>query len=213
MATKTIYSLVIDRSGSMADIRHEIFGSINNRIRKIIQIDRENDGETLAEITTFNHRVSRIVPLVKAEKLKPIKDEDFLIDGTTALFDALGSTLERLNNFFREEVEKGETDILIIIYTDGYENASMAYSKSAIRKMMTEASELENVQVTLVGCDEKTLWMAKEMAFHPNNIVRTSKEQMARSMGSLDAYFEDYKKGIKPNFKSRYKDFDLDKDK
>ncbi len=211
MKQKVIYALVIDRSGSMADLRDEIFQSINARIASIKALATEGDKETFVEIVTFNHSVKRVLPLAEASALAPLRESDYQIDGCTALYDAVGGTLERLNLLFRQEVRMGTAKIVIVVYTDGYENASRNYSKADIYAMLKQANSMENVEITLVGCDEATVMMAHEMNFKAENVVRTSKGTMSKSMDVLDNYFTAHYRDQKPNFKSGFKDFDLDK--
>ena len=99
-----------------------------------------------------------------------------------------------------------------MVYTDGYENTSRMYSKQVIREMLGKANAMENVEVTMVGCDEETLLMAQDLNFDNQNVVRTGKDDLGKSMKILDGYMEAISRGERPNFKAGYKEFDLDKE-
>jgi hypothetical protein len=211
MRQKSVYSLLIDRSGSMADLRDEIFQSINARIDSIQKLAAETDNDVLVEIVTFNHSIKLVLPLTEAKKLNHLNESDYQIDGTTALYDALGSTIERMNLLFGKEIEAKTCNATVVVYTDGYENASRNFFKGLIKAMLLIANKTENVQVALVGCDEETLFMAHELNFKMQNVVRTSKSDMAKSMSSLDTFFEKRNNGERTNFKVDFSQFDLDK--
>ena len=212
MKKKVVYALVVDKSGSMADIQSEILMSLNDRIKAIQKINETTDKEVLVELVAFNESVRRILPLVKAKKLAQLKAPEYEVGGTTALYDALGSTLERMYLTFGSDIEKGNCSVVIVVYTDGYENASRMYSKQVIREMLGKANSMKNVEITMVGCDEETLLMAQEMNFKQNNVVRTSKDYLSASMNMMDGYLAAFSNDEMPNFKSSYKDFDLDQE-
>jgi hypothetical protein len=69
----------------------------------------------------------------------PVKDatplvlgENFIPRGSTALFDAIGKTIEDLNT---------DRDVVFVIITDGEENSSKTYKREANMKMIETQTE------------------------------------------------------------------------
>lgn len=212
MKKKVIYSLIMDRSSSMWEIQGEILQSVNERIRTIKAMETEKEEQILTDFTLFNETVSRSFSLLPQKDLTLLTEADYNVNGTTALYDALGSTLERLYLTFYDKVVAHRCKIVVVVYTDGYENASRLYSREAIRQMLAKANELEGVEVSIVGCEMDTLTMAQEMNFKASNSVRVQKGAMADSLKEMDRYFDDFRKDKKTTFKESLYDFDLDKD-
>ncbi len=209
---KVVYGLIIDKSSSMMEIQREILQSLNDRIKAIKKLDKNSKTETLVELVMFNHRVKRLHTLTPAKEMKPLNREDYFVNGTTALYDALGSTLERFNLLLSNEIAKGTCKVVILVYTDGYENASRSYSQQDIKEMLRVANNTPGVEITMVGCDEETLTMAREMNFNMDNVVRTSKENLSESMQCFDDYMVSFDSNKMSNFKESYKNYDLDKE-
>ena len=212
MKKKIIYGIIIDRSSSMCDLRDEMLLSINNRVSAIKKISKEKNQDAYVELVTFNDKVNRVIELEPYSDVRALGPDDYLIDGMTSLYDALGSTLERIELIFGNEIRKGECNVAIIVYTDGYENSSRLYTQPQIKKMLTLANNMEGVEVSIVGCDVETLTMAKEINFENKNMVRTSRKDFVKSMKVMDDYFLHDVEGGTFNLKESMKDFDLDKE-
>lgn len=200
----------MDRSSSMWEIKDEILQSVNDRFQSIKKMEKEKDSEILTDLTLFNERVSRVFTLLTQEEIELLTSEDYQVNGTTALYDALGSTLEKLYLNFYQDIESGDCKVVVVVYTDGYENASRMYSNADIRRMLSKANNMEGVEISIVGCEEETLTMAQSMNFKGTNVVRVKKESFASSMKEMDQYFDDFRKDKLTNFKESMRKFDLD---
>ena len=213
MKKKTVFGLILDKSGSMYDIKDEMLLSINQRIKTIKKLSAKSDGEVIVELVVFNHKINRIYDFEPAGKLKKLKKKEYEVNGTTALYDALGHMLERIDLKYGEEIAKGKCNAMVIVYTDGLENASRHYNIDNIKKQMSRANETKGFEVTMVGCDEETLMSAQTMNFNRKNVVRTSKLNLSRSMASLDPILHAISISHPIDFKSSFSKLDLDKEK
>lgn len=211
MKKKTVFALIIDKSGSMFDIKDEIFQSINDRIKSIKKSAKKEDKKMLVELVSFNHHITRLRTFESALTIKKLKEREYEVGGTTSLYDALGSTLERIELMFGKEIRQETCNVMVVVYTDGYENSSRQFSNEDIKEMLSKANETKGFEVAMVGCDEETLTMARRLNFRPKNIVRTSKEEMNESMESVDDYLVNFSMGRDVNFKKSLSKFDLDK--
>ena len=126
---------IIDASGSMILLSEDVVGSINGVLeekRKVAYSEKVLVTTVLFNnVTHFVHESAPIldVPLLTAEQYSP--------KGLTALFDAIGETIELLQNFRLYNRQK-TTRTLVFIMTDGKENASRRFDRATIQKMIVD---------------------------------------------------------------------------
>ncbi len=129
---------VIDRSGSMADIRSDAVGGFN----MFLEAQKKLPGEAKMTVVLFNHTYGVIQNGSDIQAVKPFNSQTYVPDGTTALLDAVGRTIDdtgkRLAN--TPEGERPEK-VIFAILTDGLENASQDYTREKIRGMIKHQRE------------------------------------------------------------------------
>lgn len=132
---KRIFNLIIlDESGSMQSIKKEAVDSVNETVQTIRAAERKNaDQEHFVSLVTFNDNVKTVYDCVPAVEVKELTSEDYCPDCCTALYDAMGLSL----NVLRPKVAENDR-ILVTVVTDGYENASKEYDGKAIKALIDE---------------------------------------------------------------------------
>lgn len=132
---KRIFNLIIlDESGSMQSIKKEAVDSVNETVQTIRAAERKNaDQEHFVSLVTFNDNVKTVYDCVPAVEVKELTFEDYYPDCCTALYDAMGLSL----NVLRPKVTENDR-ILVTVVTDGYENASKEYDGKAIKALIDE---------------------------------------------------------------------------
>lgn len=132
---KRIFNLIIlDESGSMQSIKKEAVDSVNETVQTIRAAERKNaDQEHFVSLVTFNDNVKKVYDCVPAVEVKELTSEDYCPDCCTALYDAMGLSL----NVLRPKVTENDR-ILVTVVTDGYENASKEYDGKAIKALIDE---------------------------------------------------------------------------
>lgn len=132
---KRIFNLIIlDESGSMQSIKKEAVDSVNETVQTIRAAERKNaDQEHFVSLVTFNDNVKTVYDCVPAVEVKELTSEDYYPDCCTALYDAMGLSL----NVLRPKVTENDR-ILVTVVTDGYENASKEYDGKAIKALIDE---------------------------------------------------------------------------
>lgn len=133
--TKRIFNLVIiDESGSMQSIKKEAIDSVNETIQTIrIAQDKHKDQEHFVTVVTFNDYVKHVADCVPVSDVKELTDATYCPSCCTALYDAMGVSLNNL----RDKVSADDT-VLVTVVTDGYENSSQEYSGKAIKALVDE---------------------------------------------------------------------------
>ena len=134
MKTRIFNLIIIDESGSMHSIKTAAINSVNETIQTIRAAQKKyEDQEHYVSLVSFNDDVKTIYECVSAEEVKELTAESYEPDCCTALYDAMGISLNRL----RKKVAEDDK-VLVTIVTDGYENASKEYSGKAIKALVDE---------------------------------------------------------------------------
>ena len=110
--------ILLDRSGSMTSLWNEAVGSINAYVSKLKKRDK-------VLLATFDNEYE-VVRDCEVADWKDVSDKDILPRGTTALYDSCGKIME--------EAEKRDSKkTMLVVMTDGFENASQEYRLDAIK--------------------------------------------------------------------------------
>lgn len=130
-----IYNLIIiDESGSMRSIRKPAIDSVNETLQTIASAQlMHSEQEHYVTLVSFNGNVKTIHDCVHIDNVREIDENDYVPNGITALYDAMGTSVNRLRG------QAGDGDkVIVTIVTDGYENASREYRGPAIRELVQE---------------------------------------------------------------------------
>jgi len=124
---------IMDRSGSMAGLENDTIGGFNSLIEK----QREEEGEALVSVVLFDDQQDVIYDRVDIRKVEPMTRKQYFVRGCTALLDAVGGAIHHIGNvhkYAREEDVPEKT--IVVITTDGMENASRRYSYQKVKEMI-----------------------------------------------------------------------------
>lgn len=130
---------ILDRSGSMSNLAADTIGGYNSFI------EQQKSKSGTAEVTTvlFDDQYEKISDAVDLQKVPELTSAEYFARGTTALLDATGRTLiETLSRMEREKICPAKRRVLVLIMTDGYENASKEFTKAKV-KSLVEATQKE----------------------------------------------------------------------
>ena len=134
MKTRIFNLIIIDESGSMQSIKKEAIDSVNETIQTIRSAQKKHEGqEHYVSLVTFNDDVKTVYDCVNVDEVKELNAETYRPNRCTALYDAMGISL----NALRRNVA-GNDNVLVTIVTDGYENASREYSGKSIKALVDE---------------------------------------------------------------------------
>ena len=134
MKTKIFNLIIIDESGSMQSIKKEAVDNVNETIQTIRSAQKKHeDQEHYVSLVSFNNDVKTIYECVPVNKVKELTEDTYCPDCFTALYDAMGISL----NALRKMVSKDDK-VLVTVVTDGEENASNEYDGVAVKALVDE---------------------------------------------------------------------------
>lgn len=175
-AGRNVYML-LDRSGSMSTNWVETIGSINSYVEKL-----ESDVNVYLAVfdsagnTGIDYEVIRETT---SGNWKPVLISELSARGSTPLYDAVGKICDRMLN------DNAERAVLVIM-TDGYENASREYSLSSVKAKLKEM-EQKDWPTVFLGADFKDVTNYTTSTFNINtsNVVNTTAATRGIALGMM----------------------------
>ena len=122
---------VLDRSGSMSGIIDDMIGGFNT----FIEDQKKEIGDCNLTVALFDDRYELLYDNVDIKKVKPITRAEWSPRGSTALYDAIGKTINDVETRY-VKTDKRPDKVLVCIVTDGEENFSKEYNLEAVKKLI-----------------------------------------------------------------------------
>ena len=138
--------VILDKSGSMYSMVKDTIGGFNSYLDE----QRKKDVPVKVSMGMFNQKLEEKYTRVDLKDVENLTEEDYVPQGMTALFDAVGNTLSVLKT--KEEVNVEGNKVLVVIITDGMENASSEWTKSSVKDLIGELRE-KGYEFVFLGAD------------------------------------------------------------
>lgn len=166
---------ILDRSGSMRALAEDTIGGYNYFLEK----QKQNSGA--AEVTTilFDDQYEIISEAVDINAAKDLTSAEYYARGTTALLDAVGRTITTtLGNMEKEKNCPAQRRVLIMIMTDGLENASKEYNKASVKKLIDATTKEYNWNYIFIGANIDSVSEAKSLGISAKNAANYSHDKV-----------------------------------
>lgn len=142
MKRTKIYNLVIlDKSGSMHDIRQAAINGFNETLGSIQAAQKkyyETQEHYLTFVTFCGCGVEYVYDNVMVNKARKITSDDYTPCCYTPLYDAIGLTLTKMKKIIKEDED---STAIVTIITDGEENSSEEYSLPQVQALIYSLKE------------------------------------------------------------------------
>lgn len=142
----TALVFVVDRSGSMQSIARDMEGGIS----ALLESQRDLEGTLTVDAVLFDTHIDYIHHLADPYVTIPINPR-----GSTALYDAVGSTISTFGAALAampEEERPGK--VIFAIVTDGYENASREYTQAQVKEMVEHQTDVYGWDFMYLGANQ-----------------------------------------------------------
>lgn len=187
---------VIDASGSMAHLVGDTIGGFNG----FIESQKSLDGKATLTTVLFDSTWRILHNGVDLHEVKPLTTADYVAGGMTAMLDAIGETINRVQDRHDELGAEKPESVLFVITTDGEENSSRKFTKSQIEKMIKHQTNGHGWKFMFLGANMDAVKEAESIGISKNysaNYSYTSKgvddvfATMSCVTGSLRGYDAD----------------------
>ena len=191
-----IYNLIIvDESGSMSHLREVTLSGINETIGTIRNAQKEFAQTQVHTLTlvTFDSDSNRpaVRTMIDNEPIANVKKfRDYMPNGCTPLYDAMGQSLTRLHTLIKGDVD---ASAVVTVLTDGLENASREWNAQSLRKLIEQLKQ-EGWSFSYMGSAHDVKEVTDLLSIE--NVVEFSHDQLGagntwgRERSSRRAYYQ-----------------------
>ncbi len=166
MKDYTHICIVLDASGSMSDIEGDTKGSFNS----FIKAQKAAEGKTVLDIYQFSGEVRRIVEHVDLASFSDDLMARYTCSGCTALNDAVCTAIDTLGQEFAAMKEEDRPEnVLMVIITDGFENASRKFSSSDVKERIKHQREKYNWEFQYLAANQDAFATGSAMGIAADN--------------------------------------------
>lgn len=148
----THINVILDRSGSMEEIRNDTIGGFN----AFLKSQKEQPGKATMTLVQFDTQdpyqvLHRFKPIAQVAKLTR---QTYVPRACTPLLDAIGRGINDLTKKLNKLAQHNRPNkVLFVVLTDGQENSSREFTKTNIEKMIKEKTRQNNWQFVFLSSD------------------------------------------------------------
>ena len=188
---KTLYHFVLDKSGSMSNCVETTINGFNNQLDTIKQLQKEfPEQEFKASLTIFDNSVETVFSQVGITDFKSLNYANYCPNGSTALLDAIGISINEIRIKNETKIISDEMSVVIIILTDGMENASKQFTYHQIAATIKSLEETDKWTFTFLGADIDAIHTSKMLNIREENVISFNK-------GDMDTMMNDVSEGLR----------------
>lgn len=181
MKDHTHISILLDRSGSMANCVQDTLGGIN----RFLEEQRAFGDNATVTVAQFGSKYELIYDNVPISKVEPITEKQYRIDGWTALLDSVGKLIQNTGAYLASLPEEDRPNkVFVVITTDGHENYSREFTAAKIKEMIKHQENKYNWSFVFLGA-EIGIEQGLEMGLSAANSASYSKGNSIDTYGYL----------------------------
>ena len=129
---------ILDKSGSMGGLENDTIGGYNSFLKK----QQEEAGTTRITTVLFDNNYELLHDRLDIKAVCPITDKDYFVGGSTALLDAIGKSIHKVENVQKHSGDDYKPNkVLFVITTDGMENSSHEYTYDRVKSLVENKKE------------------------------------------------------------------------
>lgn len=151
MKTKsTELIFILDRSGSMSGLEKETISGFNTLLQK----QKEAEGQCRITTVLFDHEYTLLHDRLELAAVSPLTSDDYQVRGYTALIDAIGKSIGKIDAVQKHTAAKFRADqVMFVIMTDGMENASREFSAADVKRQIEFKKADEGWEFLFLGAN------------------------------------------------------------
>lgn len=208
----TELAFILDKSGSMAGLEADTIGGYNSMLGK----QKAIEGECRITTVLFDNNYALLHDRIDIRAVSPITEKEYQVGGTTALLDAIGRTIHKIGNAQKHTADEYRAEkVMVVIITDGEENASREYSAERIKKMIEHQKTRYGWEFIFLGANIDAVETAGRFGISPDRAQNYHADQEGiklnfRVMSEAVASFrqtasmpEDWNEEIRENYRRR----------
>ena len=141
---------ILDRSGSMRGLEKDTIGGFNGMLDK----QREEEGDANITTVLFDDQYEKVHDRLPLDQVKDLTSKEYYVRGCTALLDAIGRTIYEMGLIQKHLPDSEKAGkVIVVITTDGLENASHEYSRDKVKTMIEHEKEKYGWEFLFLGAN------------------------------------------------------------
>lgn len=165
---RTELVFILDRSGSMSGLEDDTIGGFNAMLDK----QKKEPGQAVVTTVLFDDQYELLHDRIDLRGVAPITEQEYFVRGTTALLDAIGRTIHKIDAAQRHTAPELRADkVLFVITTDGCENASREFTLPQIKTMIQREREKYGWEFLFLGANIDAVAAAGQMGIDTDRAV------------------------------------------
>lgn len=156
---------ILDKSGSMGGLEKDTIGGYNAMLQK----QKVVEGECLITTVLFDNGYELLHDRIDIRAVSPITEKEYCVGGSTALIDAMGRTISKIGNAQKHTADDYRAEkVMLIIITDGEENASREYSSNKVKALIQHQKEKYGWEFIFLGANIDAVETAARFGIAPD---------------------------------------------
>jgi hypothetical protein len=174
-------AVILDRSGSMHTVKDDTEGGL----RAFLDTQHQTPGRTTVSLYQFDDRYE---PVYENRALADVPPFTLRPRGATALLDAVGRTINTISEHLAAKTEADRPgEVIVVILTDGHENASREYSKGTVKELIEHKQDTCGWRFVFLGADQDAFDAAGGIGIRAGSTLSYRSEHTQRSMTNAGA--------------------------
>ena len=192
MKDATHIAVLLDRSGSMGDIKDDAIGGFNCFLKEQ-KAAGANATLTLVQFDTESTDVvHESMPILEVPDLN---HQTFQPRGGTPLLDALGQTIDSTGRALAAIPEANRPNkVVFVVITDGQENSSHQHTKASVKERIDRQSNQYNWQFVFLGANQDAFDGAGAVGIAMGNAANFAPARMQVAFAATAANVASYRR-------------------
>ncbi len=160
---------VIDKSGSMSRLTNDTIEGFNGFVES-----QKDDTKTTLTTVLFDTSWKILHDGIDVYEVSPMTTKDYIAGGGTAMLDAIGETINRVQDRHDDMGENKPDNVLFVITTDGKENSSKKFTKEQIEKMIKHQTNGHGWEFIFLGANMDAVTVASDIGISCDRAINYS---------------------------------------
>lgn len=202
---------IIDRSGSMGMLRQEVIGGFNNFLaeQKVVE------GSATMTLVQFDDCYEVNYDFVNIQDVPDLNEKTYVPRGMTAMLDAIGKAVTSTGVTLSKMKEEDRPErIVVLIQTDGQENASCEYTQEEIKEIITEQENTYSWEFVFLGANIDAVSVGGNIGIPVSKSMKNANnaDGMKAAFASVSFNLGNYRTGSTSNMNYTSADLSAQKD-
>ena len=167
--------IVQDKSGSMEGIRTDTIGAYN----QFLEEQKALPGHCLLTLCLFDTEDRIVHDGIALAEVPRMTEADFRPSGMTALYDAIGRTVDKVLK--RQSSQRQSPRTLLVINTDGLENSSHEYNADTLKALLERLQSEHQWEVLYLGANQDAMLEGERIGSRRSVNFAATPEGISRS--------------------------------